>query len=91
MEEVGHQQKKYKRNTPQKTNKMKSGVSDVGSHVTMYTNIIHHGLNRRTPVTTACHFARGTLDKDGQHPLQRQLRAWQEAKTTDYPEFLVSQ
>lgn len=68
MEEVGHQQKKHGRNTPQDTNKMKSDVSDVGSHVLMYTNIIHHGLNGRTPVTTACHFARGTLDKSASSP-----------------------
>lgn len=35
---------------------MKSDVSDVGSHVIIYTNNIRQGLNRKTPVTTAYHF-----------------------------------
>ena len=36
---------------------MKSGVSDVGSHVIIYTNHIHEGRKRITPVTTADHSA----------------------------------
>uniref|UniRef100_A0A7N9DFP8 Uncharacterized protein n=1 Tax=Macaca fascicularis TaxID=9541 RepID=A0A7N9DFP8_MACFA len=31
----------------------------------------------------------GTLDKDGQHLLPRQLRGWHEANTTGYPELLI--
>lgn len=36
---------------------MKSGVSDVGSHVIIYTNHVHEGRKRITPVTTADHCA----------------------------------
>lgn len=28
----------------------------VGSRIIIYTNNIHQRLNRKTPVTTACHF-----------------------------------
>lgn len=56
MKEVGHHQRSTEE-TLQKINKMKSDVSDVGSHVVIYTDNIHNGPTRRTPVTTAYRFA----------------------------------